>query len=302
MSELGQRLRAAREARGLSLVQAEEATRIRRDFLQALEEERFDALPGAVYAKGFIRNYCRYLGLDPQECLAEYQASSETQRTALPQVLSEPLLPDGGRRRDPVRQAILWLLLALLALAVAWLAYSQFILNETPWPISLLAAKPTPTATPTLAVPTSAVPQPSATAPAAPTAEELPTATLTPTDVTPVPPTVTPTPTRTRTLTPIPTATPSAPTPTPSPTLGEGFVVELRVDALCYVRVQVDGQMVLEANLNPGENQRWTPKERFDMRVGNAGGVVLAVNGVDQPPLGVSGQIVDVAFTLDTLP
>ena len=211
MSELGQRLRAAREARGLTLVQAEEATRIRRDFLQALEEERFDALPGAVYAKGFIRNYCLYLGLDPQECLAKYQASGETQRSALPKMLSEPLLPSDGRRRGPVRKAIWWLLLLLLALAAAWLAYNQFILNETPWLISLLAAKPTPTATPTLEAPTSAVPQPSVTAPAAPTAEERSTATLTPTDVTPIAPTDTPTPTRTRTPTAIPTATSAAP-------------------------------------------------------------------------------------------
>ena len=48
MGELGQRFRAAREAKGLSLAQAEEATRIRRAFLEALEEERYEALPGVV--------------------------------------------------------------------------------------------------------------------------------------------------------------------------------------------------------------------------------------------------------------
>jgi len=56
VSDLGNQLREAREAAGLSLPDVEEATRIRRALLQALEEERFSDLPGDVYTKGFIRN------------------------------------------------------------------------------------------------------------------------------------------------------------------------------------------------------------------------------------------------------
>ena len=70
MSELGTLLVRAREARGLTLEDAERDTRISRRYLQALETEQFEAIPAPVYARGFLRSYSQYLGLDPQEMLA----------------------------------------------------------------------------------------------------------------------------------------------------------------------------------------------------------------------------------------
>jgi transcriptional regulator with XRE-family HTH domain len=69
MSELGARLIRARETRGLTIEDAERDTRISRRYLQALEAEQFDAIPAPVYARGFLRSYSQYLGLDPQEML-----------------------------------------------------------------------------------------------------------------------------------------------------------------------------------------------------------------------------------------
>ncbi|MBC7105259.1 MAG: helix-turn-helix domain-containing protein, partial [Firmicutes bacterium] len=63
----------AREARGLSLAQAEEETKIRRRYLAALEENRFEVLPGRVYARAFLRTYARFLGLDGEELARELQ-------------------------------------------------------------------------------------------------------------------------------------------------------------------------------------------------------------------------------------
>ena len=71
--DVGARLRAAREARGLTLAQVEEETKIRRRYLAALEENRFDVLPGRVYAKAFLRTYARFLGLDGEELARELQ-------------------------------------------------------------------------------------------------------------------------------------------------------------------------------------------------------------------------------------
>lgn len=71
--DVGTRLRMAREARGLSLAQVEEETKIRRRYLAALEENRFDVLPGRVYAKAFLRTYARFLGLDGEELTREFQ-------------------------------------------------------------------------------------------------------------------------------------------------------------------------------------------------------------------------------------
>jgi transcriptional regulator with XRE-family HTH domain len=70
MGELGSTLRRAREARGLTLEDAERDTRISRRYLQALENEEFDIIPAPVYARGFLRSYSQYLGLDPQRMLA----------------------------------------------------------------------------------------------------------------------------------------------------------------------------------------------------------------------------------------
>ena len=70
MSELGSLLVRAREARGLTLEDAERDTRISRRYLQALESEQFEVIPAPVYARGFLRSYSQYLGLDPQEMLS----------------------------------------------------------------------------------------------------------------------------------------------------------------------------------------------------------------------------------------
>jgi len=62
-------LQRARQARGLTLEEVERDTRISRRYLQALENENFGLLPAPVYARGFLRTYARYLGLEPANLL-----------------------------------------------------------------------------------------------------------------------------------------------------------------------------------------------------------------------------------------
>ena len=64
MAALGDMLREAREAMGVSLAEAERETKIRAKYLAALEDDNLGNLPGAVYARGFLHNYAQYLGLD----------------------------------------------------------------------------------------------------------------------------------------------------------------------------------------------------------------------------------------------
>jgi transcriptional regulator with XRE-family HTH domain len=92
MGKLGELLRQARQERGVSLAQAEEATRIRRKFLAALEEEDYATLPGGVYVKGFLRNYATYLGLDSEEVLKIYR-EAEAAAAAPTEVQAPPKLP-----------------------------------------------------------------------------------------------------------------------------------------------------------------------------------------------------------------
>lgn len=70
MTGIGERLIRARETRGLTLEDAERDTRISRRYLQALETEQFEIIPAPVYARGFLRSYSQYVGLDPQEMLS----------------------------------------------------------------------------------------------------------------------------------------------------------------------------------------------------------------------------------------
>ena len=74
MFEIGSSLRSAREQRKLDLTDVERATHIRTRYLQALEDEQFDVLPGPAYVKGFLRTYADYLGLDGQQFLEEYSS------------------------------------------------------------------------------------------------------------------------------------------------------------------------------------------------------------------------------------
>ncbi|MXZ47457.1 MAG: PASTA domain-containing protein [Chloroflexi bacterium] len=67
---LGEWLRTSREERGYDFDRVERDTRISRGYIEAMERDQFDTLPAPVYARGFVRSYARYLGLDEEEALA----------------------------------------------------------------------------------------------------------------------------------------------------------------------------------------------------------------------------------------
>ncbi|MGH2634160.1 MAG: helix-turn-helix domain-containing protein, partial [Tepidiformaceae bacterium] len=108
MSELGTWLIRAREARGLTIEDAERDTRISRRYLQALESEQFDVIPAPVYARGFLRSYSQYLGLDPAEMLALFPRDDQASggqtviganRQGSPPVQQRPVPP--SRQQPP---------------------------------------------------------------------------------------------------------------------------------------------------------------------------------------------------------
>ncbi len=72
MDEIGHILREARENRGLTLEEVQAKIRINARYLAAFETGQYDALPTPVHARGFLRNYARFLGLDPQPLLDRY--------------------------------------------------------------------------------------------------------------------------------------------------------------------------------------------------------------------------------------
>src|SRR3979490_2688837 len=71
----GDHLRREREMRGVSLDEISAATRIATRFLQAIENEQWNQLPGGVFNRGFVRAVAHYLGLDEEDIVAEYAAA-----------------------------------------------------------------------------------------------------------------------------------------------------------------------------------------------------------------------------------
>lgn len=70
---IGERLREARSARGLGFGEIEAQTKIRARYLRAMEDEQWDVLPGAAYARAFLHTYAEVLGLDADEVVADYR-------------------------------------------------------------------------------------------------------------------------------------------------------------------------------------------------------------------------------------
>jgi len=270
LGDLSTRFRLARENKGVSLRRAEQDTRIRRKYLQALEDDDLASLPPAVYVKGFVRNYASYLGLDPNEMLGLYRqavgesapkpARDDDQPAAAPPPQATPAMSSVPSVRPPTSplesrswlspNLVIGLGVLIVAILAAWFlltssVYQDLIRPTTP---SASVVYPTRASTATAAI-------------ASPTTFSG---------------------------------------ETPSPTVIPTIEVEVRASADsygCWLEVLVDGQEDFRGMLQPGANRTWIGRERIAMHVGNAGGVEAIVNGQPQGPLGAPGQVVDVEWT-----
>ena len=88
--KLGEVLRTAREGKGVDLARVERDTKIRQRYLSALERGDYADLPGAVYTKGFLRNYGAYLGLDPEYLIDLYRIESAAASGERPRAPAPP--------------------------------------------------------------------------------------------------------------------------------------------------------------------------------------------------------------------
>ena len=115
MASFGDTLRRERELRGVELREVAEATKISIRFLQALENDRIDVLPGGIFPRAFARQYASYLGLDPDRTVAEFVYAYGEQA-------GQPTTPAPTRPRS-VRAPLLVAIAVLAALGLAaWAA------------------------------------------------------------------------------------------------------------------------------------------------------------------------------------
>ena len=127
-AEIGRLLEHKRKERSLTLEEVEQATKIRKRYLTALERDDYAILPDAVYARGFLKTYANYLGLDGEALSRQLKSSTKTRRerginyNPRPQSdFERPLITPSGlrgvKKRKVYTSAIMTLLVAVLALA-----------------------------------------------------------------------------------------------------------------------------------------------------------------------------------------
>ncbi|MED0948463.1 DUF4115 domain-containing protein [Bacillus mobilis] len=129
MTELGQKLKEARGTKGLSIDQLHEITKIQKRHLVAIEEGNYDVLPGAFYARAFIKQYADAIGLNGEELLVEYQSTiPQSEKRDVPQVST------GQKTQETMQKSSSWpiadhmpkILVALLVIAfgvVIWFVF-----------------------------------------------------------------------------------------------------------------------------------------------------------------------------------
>ncbi|MBV8531661.1 MAG: helix-turn-helix domain-containing protein, partial [Candidatus Eremiobacteraeota bacterium] len=129
MSTLGERFRAAREARGLSLSDVSEQIRIRSVYLAAIEEDNWNAIGAPVYIRGFLRTYARFLGLDPEEVVAAF--NNEPAAQPAPPAQGVPRVAPAAHAHTAVEEPgrggslVVWAAGLVAILLIAFVIYNE---------------------------------------------------------------------------------------------------------------------------------------------------------------------------------
>jgi cytoskeleton protein RodZ len=283
----GATLRQAREARGLDIDDIANALKLTPKQVAAIEQEDFQQLPGATFARGFVRNYARLMQLDAAPLLAVVDRSSAKRDVELaPLATAIGTMPAASAARSVPR----WLLIAFGVVAVALLlvVYVERFQGGSwtfwrPAKTEAVSTAPVSSGTPgtetlTVAVtPLSASPVPAPDGPA----------TVTPSGEVPV---VLPPPVSTAPVAAAPTdAVPPGPTPTASPgtatTESRKLKFGFEVDSWVEVK-DATGKMLVSKLNTPGSILEVEGSPPFALVVGNAKGVQLAYDGkpVDLKP------------------
>ncbi len=267
MPSLGEEFRAAREARNLSLSDVSERFTSVRLPAEPSRRGLVGTIAAPVYVRGFLRTYSRFLGLDPEEAVARFNATlpdrdlpvpSRERRVATTRTVRSASRSAGGP------SPWLWVLVAAAVILVGYVGYSYYELQRDQHRLAATSAastapQPAVTATPAVASSPSG-------APASPVAVSA-------------------------------TAAATAPAATPSPQAGAAAnALAVRVVSPSWLRVSVDGAVQMEG-MYPAGTQRVFHGKAATVRAGNAAGVEITAGGRNLGPLGTTGEVVERTFT-----
>ena len=277
MSSVGETLRRERLRKDLALEQISRETKISARLLDAIEKDQFDLLPGGVFAKSFVRQYARFLGLDEDELAAEVEKAIHPvgELPSFTGTLPEPAFKvprvsewEGSVRSNSSVLPALALVVAVMLVCSA--VYAWWLRSRRPAVV-----------TPPVAGQQNAQ---SAQKTSAPAVQH------TAPPVTPAVANNPETPAKTEVSASAP-AQGTAPAPADTTNPAATLHVSLAASEDTWVQVWADGKTVLIGVLSPGAVKTVEAVESLRIRTGNAGGLQVTVNGKAAGPLGPKGQI-----------
>ena len=325
MTSIGEILRRERLKRNLELGQIAQELKIASRFLEAIEAGQLDKLPGGVFTRSFVMQYARLLGLDEEKIAGELQRTLDPP-PELPASGEAPKPPDSAIRVPRVEEweavgesRFRWSSSALSAAAlvvVVMLVCSGLYALYAWWQRAYrpVAAHPSPTVAAVQPAPPPAPAEPPPSAAVQPST--LPTGTQ-PLSTLPAPAPSTGQPAAPVTALPPPAPVasaspshpnapvagtspshPNAPVAGASPSHPNAAVrVELTADEPVWVLAQCDGKYFFSGTLGAKESRTVEADSTVLLRLGNAGGVTITLNGKPVGPVGPKGQVRTVQFT-----
>jgi cytoskeleton protein RodZ len=256
----GEHLKRERELRGVSLDEIAAATRIKTSFLEALENGRWDELPGGAFNRGFVRATAHFLGLDEDGMVAEYalETGGESQAKAPPQ-------PSGAMPRDYRPALIAVSALLLLLIAAGWFVHHRISVRRQKAAAAVMTSG-TPSAPTANALVTSGTTGGNSGTPAA--------------------------------ISPGKTINASANQPPADPGSVAGLEspasepLKLRLETTKTARIQVtgDGKVLFRGRLHSDDPKNFEAHQGFEITSSDPGAVKLQLNGENIPPKEMPGR------------
>jgi cytoskeleton protein RodZ len=253
----GELLKRERELREVTLNEVTVATRIPPRFLEAFEREDWEKLPGGIFNRGFVRAIARYLGLDEETLLSEYDLAYGEQRGATPALAENPI-------PAPPKWIVAAAGIAILILVVGIVWGSIYGWRRY---VARRAAKAAPTTSTPGQISAAPGPNPASSASQLPQAKS--------TD-----PTVA--------ANSSPANSSAAPADSNSST-PQRLDLAVSTSGQTRVRVVADGRIVLDSRLPAGETRRLFAKNQFVVSAARPEAVLLEMNGQAMPPLASVG-------------
>ena len=277
--DFGNKLRAARERRGISLRQIASATKISVSALEALERNDISRLPGGIFSRAFVRSYASEVGLDPDEMIQEFlaQFSHDTSEAthAPPEAIEDHDSIESDRRTASTFLRLVAVSVPIAAAVVYFGMSGRTVAPPRPMEPAAAAA-PAVSPAPPVVVPAA---PPRANDPAAVRQSARPASVRRAAVI----------------AAPAPAAFASDEA---KPNEISRLTVALSVTRPCWLSATVDGEKKIERLLQAGERQTIEVTRELSFTAGDASAVKMTINGADAKRLGKEGEVVTARINL----